>query len=185
MKGKHFKFLGLMAFIAFMASISLVSSAQSQPEKMAVVDARLAIFRSAAAQSALKAFEESADFISLKAKYESSSADFQALAKEAETKRLTWSQEQLAEHQKKMSYVKADAELAIQKITAEQKQLEQRILQDLAPLVEQALQEIVKEKGISILLRAESVLLATPDTSITKQVADRIDAKSKPQSVTE
>jgi outer membrane protein len=84
-----------------------------------------------------------------------------------------------------MSYVKADAELAIQKITAEQKQLEQRILQDLAPLVEQALQEIVKEKGISILLRAESVLLATPETSITKQVADRIDAKSKPQSVTE
>ena len=185
MKGKHFKFLGLMAVIAFMASISLVSSAQSQPEKMAVVDARVAIFSSAAAQSALKAFEESADFISLKAKYESSSADFQALAKEAEKKRLTWSQEQLAEHQKKMSYVKADAELAIQKITAEQKQLEQRILQDLAPLVEQALQEIVKEKGISILLRAESVLLATPETSITKQVADRIDAKSKPQSVTE
>jgi outer membrane protein len=185
MKGKHFKFLRLMAVIAFMASISLVSSAQSQPGKMAVVDARLAIFGSAAAQSALKAFEESADFISLKAKYESSSADFQALAKEAETKRLTWSQEQLAEHQKKMSYVKADAELAIQKITAEQKQLEQHILQDLAPLVEQALQEIVKEEGISILLRAESVLLATPETSITKQVADRIDAKSKPQPVTE
>ena len=181
MKGKHFKFLGLMAFIAFMASISLVSSAQSQPGKMAVVDARLAIFRSAAAQSALKAFEESADFISLKAKYESSSADFQALAKEAETKRLTWSQEQLAEHQKKMSYVKADAELAIQKITAEQKQLEQRVLQDLAPLVEQALQEIVKEEGITVLLRAESVLLAIPEISITAKVANRIDAKSKPQ----
>ena len=180
MKGNRFNFYGLMLAIALISSISLTTAAESVSVKIAVVDARIAIFSSNAAQSALKAFEESADFMSLKAKYESSSADFQAMAKEAETKRLTWSPEELAEHQKKMSYVKADAELAIQKITSEQKQLEQRVLQDLAPLVEQALQEIVKEEGISVLLRAESVLLASPDTSITAKVAARIDAKIKP-----
>lgn len=180
MKGNRFNFYGLMLAIALISSISLTAAAESVLGKIAVVDARIAIFSSNAAQSALKAFEESADFMSLKAKYESSSADFQAMAKEAETKRLTWSPEELAEHQKKMSYVKADAELAIQKITSEQKQLEQRVLQDLAPLVEQALQEIVKEEGISVLLRAESVLLASPDTSITAKVAARIDAKIKP-----
>ena len=180
MKGNRFNFYGLMVAIALISPISLATAAESVSGKIAVVDARIAIFSSNAAQSALKAFEESADFMSLKAKYESSSADFQAMAKEAETKRLTWSPEELAEHQKKMSYVKADAELAIQKITSEQKQLEQRVLQDLAPLVEQALQEIVKEEGISVLLRAESVLLASPDTSITAKVADRIDAKIKP-----
>ena len=181
MKGNMFKFFGLMAFVALISSLSLVASADSPSAKVAVVDARVAIFSSAAAQSALKTFEESADFIALKAKYESASADFQAMAKENETKRLTWSQEELAEHQKKMSYVKADAELAIQKITSEQKQLEQRVLQGLAPLVEEALQEIVKEEGITVLLRAESVLFAAPETSITQKVADRIDAKSKAQ----
>jgi outer membrane protein len=180
MKGNRFNFYGLLLAIALISSISLTAAAESVSGKIAVVDARIAIFSSNAAQSALKAFEESADFMSLKAKYESSSADFQAMVKEAETKRLTWSPEELAEHQKKMSYVKADAELAIQKITSEQKQLEQRVLQDLAPLVEQALQEIVKEEGISVLLRAESVLLASPDTSITAKVAARIDAKIKP-----
>lgn len=180
MKGNRFNFYGLMVAIALISPISLATAAESVSGKIAVVDARIAIYSSNAAQSALKAFEESADFMSLKAKYESSSADFQAMAKEAETKRLTWSPEELAEHQKKMSYVKADAELAIQKITSEQKQLEQKVLQDLAPLVEQALQEIVKEEGISVLLRAESVLLASPDTSITAKVADRIDAKTKP-----
>lgn len=180
MKGNRFNFYGLMVAIALISPISLATAAESVSGKIAVVDARIAIFSSNAAQSALKAFEESADFMSLKAKYESSSADFQAMAKEAETKRLTWSPEELAEHQKKMSYVKADAELAIQKITSEQKQLEQKVLQDLAPLVEQALQEIVKEEGISVLLRAESVLLASPDTSITAKVAARIDAKIKP-----
>jgi outer membrane protein len=84
-----------------------------------------------------------------------------------------------------MSYVKADAELALQKISSEQKQLEQRVLQGLAPLVEEALQEIVKEEGITVLLRAESVLLATTEISITKEVADRIDAKSTPQAESE
>jgi outer membrane protein len=185
MKEKYFKFFGLMVAIALISSTSMVAIAQSEPAKVAVVDARVAIFSSFSAKDALKAFEQSANFISLKATYESSSADYEALAKEAETQRLTWSQEQLAEHQKEMSYVKADVELAIQKITSEQKQLEQRVLQDLAPLAEEAIQEIAKEEGISILLRAESVLLATSETSITGKVAERIDAKFKPQPVSE
>jgi outer membrane protein len=177
---KQIKFFALMVVIASLSSMPLAADTASST-KIAVVDARLAIFGSEAAQTAVKEFEESADFINLKAKYESSSADFQTMGKEAETKRLTWSPEELAEHQKKMSYVKADAELAIQKLTSEQKQLEQRILQTLAPLVEQAINEIVKEEGISILLRAESVLTAAPEMSITAKVANRIDAKSKPK----
>ena len=167
----------MLGTLAFMPVASLADTIK----KIAVVDAKVAIFGSETAQSYLKTFEESADFQSLRAKYESASADFQSMAAEAETQRLTWSAEQLAEHQKKMSYVKADAELAIQKISAEQKQLEQRILQNLAPLVELPIQEIVKEQGITLLLRAESVLLASPETSITKQVAERIDIKSQPK----
>lgn len=180
MLNQQFKFIALIVVLITLPSMSLATDA-SGATNIAVVDARVAIFGSAAAQTAVKEFEESEDFINLKAKYESSSADFQAMAKEAETRRLTWSPEELAEHQKKMSYVKADAELAIQKLTAEQKQLEQRILQTLAPLVEQAINEIVNEEGISILLRAESVLTASPEMSITAKVADRIDAKSKPE----
>ena len=174
------KAMGLWAMLgtlAFMPAASLADTAN----KIAVVDAKVAIFVSKTAQNYIKTFEESADFLGLNAKYESSSADFQAMGQEVETQRLTWSAEQLAEHQKKMSYVKADAELAIQKISAEQKQLEQRILQNLAPLVELSIQEIVKEQGITLLLRAESVLLASPETSITKQVAERIDIKSQPK----
>ena len=167
----------MLGTLAFMPVASLADTIK----KIAVVDAKVAIFGSETAQSYLKTFEESADFQSLRAKYESALADFQSMAAEAETQRLTWSAEQLAEHQKKMSYVKADAELAIQKISAEQKQLEQRILQNLAPLVELSIQEIVKEQGITLLLRAESVLLASPETSITKQVAERIDIKSQPK----
>ena len=152
-----------------------VSSAAA--EKIAVVDTAMAIFGSATAQNKLKEAEQSADFLALKAKYESSSADLQAMAKEAETKRLTWSKEEAAEHQKKMGYAKADADLAVQKIKAEQQQLQQSIIQDLGPLAQQALQEIITEEKISLLLRADSILHAGPDYQITAKLADRIDQK--------
>ena len=171
--------LNVFRWVSAVAVLMLISAnvAADDTNKIPVVDSAIAIFGSATAQEKLKAAEESADFLSLKAKYESSTADLQTMAKEAESQRFTWSQEQLAEHQKKMGYAKADAELTVQKIKAEQQQLQQSILQELGPLAEQAIQEIVQEEDISLLLRAESVLLAAPDASITAKVASRIDQK--------
>jgi outer membrane protein len=148
-------------------------------EKIAVVDMGRAIFGSNAAQAKLKQAEQGADFVSLKAKYEGSAADLQALAKEAETKRLTWSQEQAVEHQKKMEYAKADAELAGRKIQAEQQQLQQSIMQELGPKAQEALQEVITEEGVTILLRAESVMVASPESNLTAKVADRLNQKTK------
>ena len=163
----------VLASLFVVAPVSAVAA-----DKIAVVDIARAIFGSKAAQESLKQAEQSADFVALKAKYEGSAADLQALAKEAETKRLTWSQEQAAEHQKKMEYAKADAELAGRKIQGEQKQLQQRIMQQLGPKAQEALQEVIKEEGITILIRAESVLMSSPESNITAKVADRLNQKT-------
>ena len=165
--------------VVVLASLFVVAPVSAVAvEKIAVVDIARAIFGSKAAQESLKQAEQSADFVALKAKYEGSAADLQALAKEAETKRLTWSQEQAAEHQKKMEYAKADAELAGRKIQGEQKQLQQRIMQQLGPKAQEALQEVIKEEGVTILLRAESVMMSSPESNITAKVADRLNKKT-------
>lgn len=165
--------------LVLIAAFGVLSVSNALAEgKIALVDSAMAIYGSDTAQAMLKEAEQSADFLSLKAKYESSTADLQAMAKEAETKRLTWSKEEAAEHQKKMGYAKADAKLAVQKIKAEQQQLQQSILQQLGPLAQQAIQEIVKEQEIAVLLRAESVLIADEGLYITANVADRIDQKA-------
>ena len=54
MKGNTFKFFGLMFVVVLMTSQSLVASADTPSAKIAVVDARVAIFSSTAAQNALK-----------------------------------------------------------------------------------------------------------------------------------
>jgi outer membrane protein len=148
-------------------------------EKIAVVDVARAIFGSKAAQESMKQADQRGDLVALKAKAEGSAADLQAMNKEAEGKRLTWSQEQAAEHQKKMSYAKADYDLAVQKIQGEQKQLQQEIMQDLGPKAQEALQEVIKEEGVTILLRAESVMMSSPESNITAKVADRLNQKTE------
>lgn len=167
----------VLVVVATMLAAAPVSAVAE--EKIAVVDIARAIFGSKAAQASLKQAEQGESFVGLRAKYEGSAADLQALAKEAESKRLTWSQEQAVEHQKKMEYAKADAELAGRKIQAEQQQLQQKIMQDLGPLAQEALKEIIAEEGISILLRAESVMVASPENNITAKVADRLNQKTK------
>ena len=173
---RNSKTLFLVAVTSLAATLSFSAVAA---DKIAVVDIARAIFGSNVAQARLQQAETGADFVGLKAKYESSTADLQALAKEAESKRLTWSQEQPQEHQKKMEYAKADAELAARKIQAEQQQLQQKIMQELGPKAQEALQEVVAEEGVTILLRADAVMLAGPESNITSKVADRLNKKTK------
>ena len=172
----NLKAVALALVVGFSGTVSMAAVAA---DKIAVVDIARAIFSSNLAQARLKEAETGADFVALRAKYESSTADLQALAKEAESKRLTWSQEQAVAHQKKMEYAKADAELAGRKIQAEQKQLQQKIMQDLGPIAQQALQEVIAEEGVTILLRAESVMIASPESNLTAKVADRLNQKTK------
>ena len=129
------------------------SMAAVAADKIAVVDIARAIFSSNPPRRVLRKLKPVPILSPLKRKYESSTADLQSLAKEAESKRMTWSQEQALAHQKKMEYAKADAELAGRKIQSEQQQLQQKIMQEIGPMAQQALQEVVQEEGVTILLK--------------------------------
>ena len=154
---------------------SALASLVFSEDKIAVIDMQQAMFASNYAQNMAKEASESADFVALRAKAESSAADLQSMAKEAETKRLTWSTEEAAEHQKKMSYTKADYDLAVQKIQGEQQQLQQKIMQELTPQFQEALSEVAKGEGITLLLRRESVIIADPKNDLTAKVVDKLN----------
>ena len=162
----------LFIVIAIFASFGVTAA-----EKIAVLDIQRAVFASSFAQSEGKAQEESADFVAIAAKLEGAQSDFQAMAKELEEKGVTWSPEQRADHQKKMAYIKEDAELAAKKIQTERQQLAQRIMQKIQPSLDEAVKELIEEEGINILLRAEATLFRGPENDITAKVADRLNKK--------
>ena len=169
----------LKGFVLLLVGVLGISSVvMAAEDKIAILDVQQAMFASDYAQSRVKQSIESADFVALKAKAEGSAADLQAMSKEAEAKRLTWSAEQAGSHQKRMSYAKADYDLAVQKIQGEQKQLQQQVLQDLSPIFQQALSEVIEEEGVTLLLRAESVLSASAENNLTAKVVDRLNQKT-------
>ena len=165
----------VLLLVGVLGCSSVVMAAE---DNVAILDVQQAMFASDYAQSRVKQSIESADFVALKAKAEGSAADLQAMSKEAEAKRLTWSAEQAGSHQKRMSYAKADYDLAVQKIQGEQKQLQQQVLQDLSPIFQQALSEVIEEEGVTLLLRAESVLSASAENNLTAKVVDRLNQKT-------
>ena len=74
---------------------------------------------------------------------------------------------------------KADRDLALRKIKAESNELQNSILKELQPKASEALQEIMKEESIALLLTAEAVMIAAPGLDLTSKLTDRINKKTK------
>lgn len=147
--------------------------------KIAVVDFGKAIFGSEVAKTRLKQVQAESDFAALQAKYENTVADMKVLQKELESKGMTWSKEQSGEAQKKMQFLRADLELIEQKLKAEESVLQRGIFQELGSRAEEALQELIKEEGIVLLLKAQSVVTVAPELNLTSKLTDRLNQKTK------
>tara|TARA_E500000178_G_C16842808_1_gene671393 strand:- start:186 stop:728 length:543 start_codon:yes stop_codon:yes gene_type:complete len=163
----------LKAVYQFIA-ITLIcfSSSILAEEKIVVFDASTAIMASKPAQAQIKGALERSDIVALKAKIEGLAADLQGLEKEAESKRLTWSKEDLAEHNKKREYARADYELAGRKYQAETQQIQQAIVQEFQPKTEAALKLVIEAEKITLVLRREAIIHFSPKLDITAKVVD-------------
>ena len=94
------------------------------------------------------------------------------MEKEAESKRLTWSKEEIAEHNKKKEYARADYELAGRKYQAETQQIQQSIVQEFQPKTEAALKLVIESEDITLVLRREVIIHFSPKLDITAKVVD-------------
>ena len=164
-----------LALVASMAFAPLVSA----EGKTAVVDLGRAIFSTETAKMRLEQAKKKSDIAALEAEYDSIAANAKKLQKEIESKQKSMSQEQAAEYRKKMDYYKVDMDVVVRKIQAESQALQQSILNELRPKAGEALKELVKEEGISVLLTAESAVLVDPKLDITAKLIDRLNSKTR------
>ena len=104
--------------VLFFVLATLLSGSVFAETKIAVVDLGAAIFGSEVAKKRQSELQAKSEYAALQAKYDSTAADINALQKEAESKRLTWSETEAGEFQKKMEYLRADIELTARKLEA-------------------------------------------------------------------
>lgn len=166
-------------YLLMILAVGMTSSAFSSEGNIAVVNFGQAIFGTDVAKARLEQKKGESDFASLQAKYESTVSEMKALKQEMDSQGMAWSQEQAAEAQKKMEYLRADLELMTRKIQADQKDLQNSIVQELRPKAAEALQEIIDEEGIVLLISAEAVVTAAPSLDVTAKLTDRLNKKTQ------
>ncbi|MDP1519494.1 OmpH/Skp family outer membrane protein [Porticoccus litoralis] len=169
----------VMAVVVGFTSSLFAAEGQSAGGNIAVVDFGKAIFGTEVAKARMKQKKGESEFATLQGKYESTVSEMKALKKEIDTQGMTWSQEQVADAQKKMEYLRADLELITRKIQGDQQALQNSIVQELRPKAGEALQELIEEEGIVLLLSSEAVVTAAPSLDVTAKLTDRLNKKTQ------
>lgn len=157
------------------AAMTLVSTFAMAEGKVVTLDMQAAILGTELAQKSVEDLQKNTEFTALRAKVESLVADIQALQETAEKDGMTWSEDQQADHRKKVEYLRADYELATKKLQAEQQQVMQRVQQQLTPKVRPVLEKLIEDEKIGMIINAQSVFHADADHDITAQLIERLN----------
>ena len=158
--------------------LSILSPFVFAESKLAVINLERAVFTTKFAQQQEKTLTDSEEYKILVEKFQLLKTDLQALEKEAETKGMTWSNEQRAEHANKMKYKSADYQLAAKKIESQRNNIANVIKQQFATAIKEVVDKIIEDEGISLLLNAKAAYFAAPDVDITAKVTAGLDAKN-------
>ncbi|AMX04092.1 OmpH family outer membrane protein [Microbulbifer thermotolerans] len=162
--------------IAVLLTGVFLSGAAVAETKVAVFNLQAAIMSTEAAKSKVNALKTSSEYSKLQSSAESIRSEVQKMAEDAEKNSVTWSNEQKAEHQRKMNFKRSDFESTLKKLRAMEVQVGQEIQKTMAPKAETALKAIIKEQKIDLVLDAGSAYYASPENDLTAEVVKRMNA---------
>lgn len=158
-------------------TMSLCLSVFANAQKIAVVNIQAAIIESDYAQAELAKLESNPSYAALVTESQSLIADVQALDNDAQANGNSWSQAQLSEYNKQRQFLTADLQLNNQKIQSEREAVVRQINQEMNQRALAALQALVDETEITLLLQEGAVYLATEEHNFTSQLAAKLNSQ--------
>ncbi|MFC6632203.1 OmpH family outer membrane protein [Microbulbifer taiwanensis] len=162
--------------IAVLLAGIMLSGAAVAQTKVAVFNLQAAIMSTEAAKSKVNALKTSSEYSKLQSSAESIRSEVQKLAEDAQKNSVTWSDEQKAEQQRKMNFKRSDFETAVKKLRAMEAQVGQDIQKTMAPKAKAALEAIIKERKLDLVLDAGSAYYVSPESDLTAEVVKRMNA---------
>lgn len=155
-------------------AVALPSFAMAQG-KIAVVNLEAAILQTDAAQERLKDVRNEVDYKSDKDEFEDLKKELDKLVKDFQKDAAVMSQEQQLSARKRMASKQADLEHVAGKLQQAEQLAGQQLLQEMSPMVQEVLRELIATEGIGLLLQRSSVIHADPGYSITAKVTDKLN----------
>lgn len=163
------QFMGICMLMC-LASISWAAT------NVVVFNVQNAILSTDSAQKTMEGLRNDSEFAAMQARAESLKSDLEELRKEGETKGMTWSADQVAEHRKKMESVGGDLQYTAKKMQSEQQAVMERLMREMQPKVEKALSEVIAAEEADLVLDSQSAYFASPKADITAKVTAKLNA---------
>ncbi|GEM_PF-2022103 len=160
--------------LATLAASAVLASAAVSAQNIAVVDIQSAILNSSYGQQELERLAADPEFSELVAVARSLQADMDSLDGEARAEASGWDDARFAQYTRTRQFKDADLQLTTQKIQSERERVIGEIINSMnAPALE-ALEQIIEEESISLLLRETAVYDADDSHNLTSLLSEKL-----------
>lgn len=155
-----------------LATLPLMAAAQG---KIAVLSIAEAIINTDYAQQQIKAMRASADYMKEKKEFDDLKQEGQAMLDKFKREKDVMSVEQQAELNKKVQMKREDLEHVARKLQEREKEMQQRLMMEMAPKARAIVEELIKTEGIGLLLDQQAAMHADSSYNITPKVTDKLN----------
>jgi|TARA_B110000483_G_scaffold145435_1_gene173614 Skp family chaperone for outer membrane proteins len=160
--------------LATLAASAILTSSAVSAQNIAVVDIQSAILNSAYGQQELERLAADPTYSELVATQRSLQADVDSLDGEARAEASGWDDARFAQYTRTRQFKDADLQLTTQKIQSERERVMGEIINSMNAAALQALEEIIVEEDISLLLRETAVYDADDSHNLTSLLSEKI-----------
>ena len=166
----------------FAVAALLVSPAFAQAQgKIAVVNLQEAILQSDLAQQRLSDVRNEDGYKADKEEFDRIQEELNKMVQDFQKDAAVMSQEQQVAARKNLASKQADLEYVASKLQQAEQATGQALLQEMSPMVQEVLRDLIATEGIGLLLQRTSVIHADPGYSITAKVTDKLNQASAAQ----
>jgi len=161
----------IIAGIIF-ATMPLMALAQG---KIAVLSIAEAIINTDYAQVRIKEMRASPDYLKEKKEFDDLKDEGQALVDKFKREKDVMSAEQQAELNKKVQLKREDLEHVARKLQEREKEMQQRLMMEIAPKARAIVEDLIKTEGIGLLLDQQVAMHVDSSYNITPKVTDKLN----------
>jgi len=171
--------IGLLIVGSIMLSFSILAA---ELEGIAVIDVEAAILSTEVSKQAFEELSNSKEWKEVSEGFQLKVNEAQEIAQNVQKDGTTMSDEEKLESQKRLRSLEQDANFMNQKLQQMRNELIQGLQQEQAPKVQKVLTELMRAKGIKILLQRSAVLgwdQGDPSLNITPEVVELLNQKEE------
>ncbi len=176
------KYVSVLFVLLALCVLPGLASAQG---KIAVVNLEQAMLQTDEAQRRIAALREQADYASDKAELDKLAEERDKMVEEARKELPVMNEEQRQTAGKRIANMNSDLEHVMGKLQKSEQEVGQALLQEMTPLVQAVLRDLIQSEGIGLLLQRNEqqgiVIHADTTYSITAKVTDKLNQLSAAQ----